>query len=149
MANQEELERISNELQLNQARGEALRNQLQAMQSAMLELTASMEAIETLDKASKGDTLLPIGSGVFISCPKPDASKVIVSVGGGIMVQKKPEDALKILQERQKRMADAMGNSQAALDEIVKNIERLTVQASSAQIAEERRNVRASKEQAD
>ena len=149
MANQDELERISNQLQMQQARGEAIRGQLQAMQSAMVEMTAAIEAIESLSVATKGDTLLPIGAGVFISCPKPDANKVILSVGGGIMVQKKPDEVVKILQERQKRMVDAMGSSQAGLEEIGKSIERLTVQANSIGVSEERRNVRASKEQAD
>ena len=148
MANEAELERISNELSMLQASGEAIRQQMQAMQAAILEVTSALELIDNIKKV-KGDALVPIGSGVFISCPKPDPEKIVLSVGSGMLVQKKPDEAMKILQERQKRMSDSLATSQSSLDETIKAIERLTYQASALGAAEERRNVRAPEKQAD
>lgn len=148
MANEAEMDRISNELAAMQARGEAIRQQMQAMQAAILEVTSALELIDSIKKI-KGDALVPIGAGVFISCPKPDQEKVVLSVGSGMLVQKKPDEALKMLQERQKRMSDSLASSQSALDETIKSIEKLTYQASALGAAEERRNVRAPEKQAD
>lgn len=148
MANEDEMERISNELQLQQARGDAIRQQMQAMQNAILEVGSAIEAIEGLKKA-KGDTLVPIGAGVFMSCPKPDPENVVLSIGAGMLVRKKAEEALKLLNDRQKRMSDALGASQQNLEDVVKNIERLSAQAGAIGAAEEKRNVRASEKQAD
>jgi prefoldin alpha subunit len=148
MANEEEFERISNELQLNQSRGEAIRNQMQSIQSAMGEVAGAIESINGI-KAAKGDTLVPVGAGVFLSCPKPDATKVVVSVGAGMLVPKKPEEAVKLLEERQKRMSEALAGAQESLNQVVKEIEKLTAQAGAFAAMEEKRNVRAAKEQAD
>ncbi|MCX6769909.1 MAG: prefoldin subunit alpha [Candidatus Micrarchaeota archaeon] len=148
MANEQEYKRISNELSLQQSKGEAIREQMQAMQSAILEVASAIEAIEGLKKA-KGDTLIPVGAGVFVSCPKPDPDKVVISVGAGLLVQKKPEEAIKLLTERQKRMSEAMSSAQGSLAEVVQAIEKLTAQASELAAVEEKRNVRSAKEQAD
>ena len=145
MTNEEEYANISNELELQQSKGEAIRQQIQAMQSNIMEIGAAMDAVKNLPKV-KGDTLVPIGAGVFMSCPKPDAEKVIMSIGAGIMVQKKPEDALKLLEDRQKKMTDAINAAQGDLSEVANAMEQLTERAQMIGAAEERANVRASKE---
>jgi prefoldin alpha subunit len=143
MANEEELEKISDELQLQQAKGEAIRQQIQALQGSVVEISAAMEALQNIKKA-KGDTLVPVGAGVFFSCPKPDQDRVVMNIGAGIMVNRKPEEALRILEERQKKLSDAMGTAQAELTTVVKAIESLTASAGALGAAEER-NVRAAK----
>ena len=147
MAGEDELERISNDLQVQQAKGEAIRQQIQAMQGSILEVNAAMEALKNLQKV-KGDTLVPLGAGVFMSCPKPDVDKVVMSIGAGVMVQKKPEDTIKLLEERIANMSGAINLAQADLGEVIKSIESLTDRAGELGAAEERKNVRASKEQA-
>lgn len=142
-----ELEEISNSLQVQQAKGDALRQQIEAMQSSVLELSAAMEALKNLEKV-KGDTLVPLGAGVFISCPKPATEKVIMSIGASVMVQKKPEEAIKILVERQKKMTDAVELAQEDLKGIIGKIEELTRRASIIGAVMEGGSVRPSKEQA-
>ena len=148
MAGEDELERISNDLQVQQAKGEAIRQQIQAMQGSILEVSAAMDALKNLQKA-KGDTLVPLGAGVFMSCPKPDMDKVVVSIGAGVMVQKKPEDTIKLLDERINRMSEAVNLAQTDLGQVIKAIEALTERAGVLGAAEEGKNVRPSKEQAD
>jgi len=144
MADDEELSRLSYELQMQQSNGEAIRQQLQSMQSSIVEIGSAMEAIGNLKKM-KGDTLVPLGAGIFMSCPKPNPEKVVISIGANIMVQKAPEDAIKLLEERQKKISDAMGTAQQDLGRVIQSIEALT-QRASALAAEENKNVRAPKE---
>jgi prefoldin alpha subunit len=146
MGNEEELNQIEGELQMQQSRGEAIRQQIQSMQSSSLEIATAIEALQNTKKV-KGDTLVPIGAGVYFSCPKPDFERVVMNIGAGIMVQKKPEEALGVLLDRQKKISDAMKSAQEDMSQVITAIESLTQRAGVIGAAEER-NVRPSKEQA-
>jgi len=145
MADEEEVNSIANEMQLQQARGEVIRQQIQQMQRNILEISSAVDALNNLKKA-KSDTLVPIGAGVLISCPKPASDRVIIDIGANIMVEKKPEEAVKMLQDRQKKIMAAVEESQKGLNEVVKAIERLTERASLIAAEGERGNVRPAKE---
>ncbi|MFA6490084.1 MAG: prefoldin subunit alpha [Candidatus Micrarchaeia archaeon] len=140
----DDLNQLANEIQMQQARGDAIRQQMQEMQNALAGIGGAIDAVTSLKKA-KGDTLVPVGAGVFVSCPKPDPEEVTMSIGGNLMVKKKPEEAVKLLQEKQKKIVETMNSAQEDLQEIVRAIESLTQRANAAAMAEER-NVRPSKE---
>lgn len=144
MANDSELDGISTSLQIQQAKGEAIRAQMQQMEASILEINAAVDAIQNLKKA-KSDTLVPVGAGVFISCPKPDADKVVINIGANVMVSKKPEEAVRMLEERQKKISDAIGSAQEDMGEVIKAIDELTQRASGIAAAEGK-NVRPPKE---
>ena len=146
MGNEEELNKIEGELQMQQSRGEAIRQQIQGMQNSALEISTAIEALQNIKKV-KGDALVPIGAGVFLSCQKPDFDHVVMNIGAGVMVQKKPEEALGALMERQAKVTDAMKSAQEDMVQVINAIDTLTKRASAIG-AEEERNVRPSKEQA-
>lgn len=139
-----ELDRIAAEMQMQQSKGEAIRQQMQQMQSTMLEIGSAMDTVQNLKKA-KGETLVPIGAGLYISCAKPNPELVVVNVGANVLVQKKPDEALAILEERQKKVTDAISEAQEGLSEVVKELDRLSQRANSIAAAEEK-NVRPSQE---
>ena len=140
----DDLDQLANEIQMQQARGDAIRQQMQEMQNALAGIGGAIDAVSSLKKA-KGDALVPVGAGVFVSCPKPDPEEVTVSIGGNLMVKKKPEEAVKLLQEKQKKIAETMNSAQEDLQQIVRTIESLTQRANAAALAEEQ-HVRPSKE---
>lgn len=144
MANDSELDGISTSLQIQQAKGEAIRAQMQQMEATILEIGSAVDAIQNLKKA-KSDTLVPVGAGVFISCPKPDPDKVVINIGANVMVAKKPEEAVKMLDERRQKIADAIGSAQEDMGEVIKAIDELTQRASGIAAAEGK-NVRPPKE---
>ena len=143
MADEEELNRLAGELQLQQSKGDAIRQQIQQMQGAVIEIGSAIDAIKNLKKA-KSDTLVPVGAGTFISCPKPDTDKVVISIGANVMLQKKPDEAIKMLEERQANVAKAISTAQEDMVAVVREIERLTQRANLI-AAEESANVRPSK----
>jgi prefoldin alpha subunit len=146
MVNEEELNKIDGELQMQQSRGEAIRQQIQAMQNSALEISTAVEALQNIKKV-KGDALVPIGAGIFLSCQKPDFDHVVMNIGAGVMVQKKPEEALGALMDRQKKISDALKSAQEDMSQVISAIDSLTRRASAIG-AEEERHVRPSKEQA-
>ena len=144
MANEAELDRIATSLQIQQAKGEAIRTQIQQMEATILEISAAVDAITNLKKA-KSDTLVPVGAGVFISCPKPDPDKVVLNIGANVMASKKPEEAVKILEDRQKKISEAISAAQEDMGDVVRAIDELTQRASGI-AASEGKNVRPAKE---
>ncbi|MEM4348492.1 MAG: prefoldin subunit alpha [Candidatus Anstonellaceae archaeon] len=142
MVEEDEVQKISYQLQLQQSAGEAVKQQIQAIQANIVEIGSVIEAVKNLKKM-KGDTLVPLGAGTFISCPKPNPEKVIISIGANLMVQKSPEDAIKLLQERQQKLYDTLKAAQQDLEQIAKNIQDLANKA-SVLAAEESKNVRPS-----
>ena len=143
MPDNDDIDSIAAQLELQQAKGEAIRQQMQNMQASMLEVTAAMEAIRNLKNAGK-DVLVPVGAGAYISCPKPDTERVVVGIGANLMVQKKPEEALKLMEERQKMLANAVKAAQEDLEMVVKEIDELSKRASLL-ASGANQNVRASK----
>ena len=144
MADEAELDRIANELQIQQAKGEAIRQQMQQMEATALEISSAVDAMQNIRKA-KGDTLVPVGAGVFLSCPKPDSERVVINIGANVMVQKKPEEAVRMLEDRKKQVTDAIISAQQDLGEVIRAIDTLTQRASYIAASEEK-NVRPSKE---
>ncbi|MEM4554246.1 MAG: prefoldin subunit alpha [Candidatus Anstonellaceae archaeon] len=142
MVDETEVQKLSYQLQLQQSAGEAVRQQIQAIQANIVEIGSVIEAIKNLKKM-KGDTLVPLGAGTFLSCPKPNTEKIIISIGANLMVQKSPEEAVKMLEEKQQKLSDALKAAQQDLEQIAKNIQDLTNKASLL-VAEESKNVRSS-----
>lgn len=144
MAGENELDSISAQLELQQAKGDAIRQQMQAMQASVVEMGSAIEAIRNIKKASK-DVLVPVGAGTFISCPKPDPEKVVISIGANVLVNKKPEEAVKLLEERQKKVSESIGAAQQDMEAVIREIDELSRRASFL-ASGANQNVRASKE---
>lgn len=144
MAENDELDSIAAQLQMQQAKGDSIRTQMQQMQSNIIEIGGALEAIKNVKKASK-DVLVPIGAGAYLSCPKPDSDKVIINIGANVMLHKKPEEAAKLLEERQKVVSDAVAVAQQDLEQVIKEMDELSHRANLL-ASGANRNVRASQE---
>ena len=144
MADEEEMNRVAGELQIQQAKGDAIRQQIQQMQEVSLEMTSTLEVLRNIGKA-KGNALVPVGAGIFVSCSKADPEKVVMNIGANIMVHKKPDEAISMLEERRENMIKATASAQADLNQVIAEMERLSQRASEFAAAEEGKNVRPSK----
>ena len=144
MAENDELDSIAAQLQMQQAKGDSIRTQMQQMQSTIIEIGGAMEAIKNVKKASK-DVLVPIGAGAYLSCPKPDSERVVVNIGANVMLSKKPEEAVKLLEERQTVVSDAVGVAQQDLEQVIREMDELSHRANLL-ASGANRNVRASQE---
>lgn len=144
MADDNEMNRIAGEVQVQQARGDLIRSQIEQMQSVSVEINASLEAVRNIKKA-KGNMLVPVGAGIFLSCSKVDSEHVIVNIGANVMLQKKPDDALQMLQDRQSKISTAIADAQRDLEAVISKVEKLSFEANMAAGKEEKQNVSPSK----
>ncbi len=97
----EELQKKYITFQLAKQQLEAMLEQKNTLEKRMSELAATMEALEGLEKAKKGEDIWStLGSGAFVQSSLKDADKVLVSVGAGVAIRKGREEAIAILRAR-------------------------------------------------
>lgn len=127
-SNEEELNRLAIQAQLLQRQGQAVQNQLDVMQTSISDLNATIDTLDNLSKAQKMG-LLPIGSGAYITCQKVETDQVLLSVGAGVIVNKKASEASDILKKRLKNIGEAFDRSQKNLVLINQQLQDLNAKA--------------------
>jgi prefoldin alpha subunit len=123
----EEMEKLSYEMQALRARAEEIRRQETQIRAIAEEASATIEAMGGLGK----EALFDIGSGALARAAP--AGTVLVNVGAGILVEKKPADAKKIVEERRAQAEAALKQIQKAGAETVTRMNELALRAQKLQ----------------
>ena len=97
-----------------------LETQNQYVQAAIAEYNRAKITLEQLNNADGGDEILiPIGGSAFVDAKVKSTSKVLFDIGGGLVTEKKSEDAIKNidkrieeLQKTQEKLGDMLQNFQ-------------------------------------
>ncbi len=80
---------------------EGLVRQRELIQMAVEEHVRARETIRNVLKSTPGDdVLIPIGADAYIHAKVSEKREAVVGVGSGVSIQRGPEDAEKLLQER-------------------------------------------------
>jgi len=89
----------------------ALQQQKALLEMSIKECSGATDFIVLLDKKDRDDdteTLVPLGSGTFISATIKDQGKAMVSIGGGYSVEKDIKDVKQFLEEKKKNLSDSL-----------------------------------------
>jgi prefoldin alpha subunit len=68
---------------------------------------SSSEAIKSLSLESDTPSLVPIGIGIYVKSIIHPIEKVLVNVGGGVVIEKKKDDAVNFIEHRIKEFETA------------------------------------------
>ncbi|MCX8162936.1 MAG: prefoldin subunit alpha [Candidatus Micrarchaeota archaeon] len=110
---EESLEKLSIRAELLDNQARMINEQLQRLNTMIVELNRTIETIENL-KNLKKHGLLPIGSGVYITCKDVD-EELFVSIGGDFIVKKTPTETKKILEQKIKELNKTVEEGQKRL----------------------------------
>lgn len=106
--------------------------QAEAMQAAILETQATINALEEIGKSADHNTLIPLGAGTFIQGKTGDTNKIMIAIGSDIVVKEGKDKAKKILEERMNYMEESyskllkdIGSITAQVQSILPEIENL------------------------
>lgn len=88
------------QFQILEANLKALQEREELINERLAEIENTKAAIEELKKTKPGKTLIPIGSGNFISGKIDDTEELIIGIGSGVAIKKKREDAAEILDSK-------------------------------------------------
>ncbi|MEM0231435.1 MAG: prefoldin subunit alpha [Candidatus Woesearchaeota archaeon] len=96
-----ELQRLYTDLQILSEQIGELQRQSEEISSRIAEITSAISAIGELAEAKNSEeALIPITGGIYARGRITDAENLVMNVGAGVMVEKKAQDVIKILEER-------------------------------------------------
>ena len=93
------------------------------LERALIENRAALDSIKGLADNKAGEVLTQIGGGAMLRSPPPDVDRVLVSVGANVVIEKPREEALAIIEERQKEVERSIVSIVGQRDEIKQRLE--------------------------
>jgi prefoldin alpha subunit len=115
----EQTTRKIREMRAIQAQIEEGQHQLSSLQSFTNDVIIALNTVKNIKDASKGESLFPIGSGVFVRASVRDGAKVLVEIGAGVVAEKTPEETAVILQSRLDEVDKAANSIQVELKKLM------------------------------
>lgn len=126
------LEQALNEMAQQSRALEAYMNDIVSRQSAIGRLydeaRLASTTLQGISADAEVETLMPVGSGIYVKTNVPPMKKVIVSLGSGVTVEKSKEDALNFVEARIKEYDVAIRQLEGQRQEIAMRMEQLQQQ---------------------
>jgi len=114
-------------LRVLEAKLESMARQREMLASRIAEIDATAAGIEEASKA-RGDVLFHIGGEAFMHARPADGGKVIVMIGADVALEKTPEEAKKILEERKAEAVKIMSQIQKEIESSTRELEGLAAE---------------------
>lgn len=133
VATEEEIREMLNILDQYRYRAEMMGQQLGVLTTSEQELGIAWDFLEHFPEVKKGSKLLiPIGGGVMVSAKVERADKVLTAVGNDLHVELDPKDAAQRIGERRDRVREMMQQMRAAIEQVEAQAQALSEQAEAA-----------------
>ncbi|MFH1780128.1 MAG: prefoldin subunit alpha [Candidatus Micrarchaeota archaeon] len=114
----EELKKEYLEYQYLQQQAQTLQNQVNQVRGAIEETNASIQALESLAE----ENIFSVGSGVLVKA-KPSNNKVLMDVGGKIVVEKTIPEATTALKDKNQKLENALKEMGKSFEEVIKTMQ--------------------------
>ncbi len=124
---QRELQQLAMQLEQARARHGQLTKQVQALEEGIAEVSATRDALKSLADQKPGTNILvPLGSGSFARATLADNESILLGAGAGITLEKKVEEAEKVLAGKEDEL-------QKTLDKLAKSLRDTAQEAAALQ----------------
>lgn len=113
----DELQRKADQINVLRSQAVELQQKMQLMQQALGELSGAKDALDGYGDIRKS-SLMPLGAGVFAKAKLDSTDKVLVDVGGRVLVEQSLDDAKMTLDKRRaaiKKTAEEINANYAAV----------------------------------
>jgi prefoldin alpha subunit len=120
---EDKLNNLAVEIRVLESTYNELTSRQNLLERALIENRAALEAIKGLSNKKVGEVLTQVGGGAMLRSPPPDVEKVLVSIGADVVLEKTREEALAILEERQKEVEKSIVSIVGQRDELKQRLE--------------------------
>ena len=121
--NEEEQQQIFFEFQMYQQKAGQIEEQIKAVDKQINEMGEVAESLSILGRG-KQKSLLPIGKGIFIKS-ETDNPKLLVNIGSGIIVEKTPTEAEKLINTQIQKLGGMKEHQDKELENLHHQMEEL------------------------
>ncbi|MDP1553055.1 MAG: prefoldin subunit alpha [Methanobacteriaceae archaeon] len=129
MEDQQRLEALVNELNQYQNQADLIQQQMETVKASLGELEILDNTLEAIKEGKDLETLVPLGAGSFINAEIKNTEEVIMSVGAGVAITKKVEEAQETVSTQKDEMRQTMEKMAQNLQQLSDIIVKLTPQA--------------------
>ncbi|MEM2104626.1 MAG: prefoldin subunit alpha [Candidatus Bathyarchaeia archaeon] len=120
---EEELRRLSVELQILEQTAEAIQSRLNMVNAVITDLNYANITLEGLEKQKENaELLIPIGGSSYIKAKLETSEKVTVGIGAGVSVEKTMQEAKGIIAKRLGDMEKHRASLQQQLSQVMDRI---------------------------
>ena len=99
----------------------AAQQQMLNLERALIEINTTRLALASIKDLGKDTaSLLPLGSGVFARGILTKQEKVLMDIGSGVIVEKTPEEILKLLETKEANVRNDINNIQQFINSLEK-----------------------------
>ncbi len=92
--------------------------------NVLREATAAIESIKSLSQKSESDALVPIGLGTYVPTKILSNSKIVLSIGAGVAVEKDFPSAINYLEAHIKEIEVALQDNAAKKQDVAARLEQ-------------------------
>jgi prefoldin alpha subunit len=130
MNEEEEIQQYAGLLEYYKRQLATIEQQFSILQATITDYAQAKITIEKMKDAKIGTELLfPIGGGTFTFAEAKDTSRILTDVGAGIIIEKTPEEAIKILDKRIENLQKNQESLTAMSQQINNQIEEISNKA--------------------
>ncbi|MFH1285343.1 MAG: prefoldin subunit alpha [Candidatus Micrarchaeota archaeon] len=128
-AGRNEINRIIYESRYYQQQAETMQQQLLALDSTLAEVNATVETLKNMQRVKERETMVPIGSGAYLSAVLKNEDKAIINIGAGVLAEKSIPDAVEFLSEKARNTEQVKMRLQNVLKDVVNRVDSLEKEA--------------------
>ncbi len=121
---EEQAERLMQQMQMLETYFYDLSQREATFVGIFRETIAAIESIKSLSQKSESETLVPIGMGAYLPTKISSNSKVILSIGAGVAVEKDFPSAINFLEARVKEIEVAINDTAAKKQDAAGRLEQ-------------------------
>ncbi|MBI4896025.1 MAG: prefoldin subunit alpha [Candidatus Aenigmarchaeota archaeon] len=133
---EEEIQKKYTEFQMLQQQFASFAENKSMVDQRIAEIMLTIDALQKLESTTaQSDTLMPLGSGVFVSGTVEDTKMVLVDVGARVYAKKSIADAVAVLDARKQELQQVEQELQTEMQHIT--TQAMTVEATLKKMVEE------------
>jgi len=130
MNEEEEFQRYASMIEYYKNQLTAIEQQFGFLQATINDYAQAKITIEKMKESSNGsEILIPIGGGTFAFAETKDTSKILTDIGSGIIVEKTPDEAIKVINKRIETLQLSQQSLTSLSQQINSQMEEITKKA--------------------
>ncbi len=122
---QEDIARMVSELEFLENLVNNLRQNIIILTNSINDLKNARDFMKVMSSTEISDSYVTIGGGVFVKTKPIDTKKVLLSVGGGYLVETDCENAINFIENRIKELEEVKSRLETQLSETARRAEDL------------------------
>jgi prefoldin alpha subunit len=124
MSSEEEKQRAAIEMELIRQEIQKIEGELIELEKRKIETEMVLSSLDEIGKQKSSETLIPLGSGVFVKGNLSDKKKVFVNVGADVVINKNVKEAREILKKQVSEITKLQKQLENGLREFLENVQQ-------------------------